>query len=340
MSRGSILILALWALCALTIFAVQLGTIVRQKLALMDRLDSRSRLYFIAEAGVQRAFAELREIDKKAAFNALNETWSSRIDAFKDIPVGDGTYNVTSSYDDKGQTVTRYGMTDEESKANLNSADVQVIARLLDMQGGMDSEEAQKLAYAVIDWRDEDSFFQHPQYGAEDENYKDLSMPYESKDAPFEVLEEMLLVKGMTQDIFDGIKPFITVYAESGNINTAPKEVLSAYGLTEDLAGRIVSFRKGPDLIEGTADDAVFLQAGEIVSRLSQAVSLTIGDVAALGTFIDAYAPGVTSTNFMVHSVARLDKNNREMEITAVIHRDGQVRYWREEYRTSTDDGK
>ena len=324
----------------LAVFAVNLGSIVRQKITLADRLNNRRQLFLIAEAGALRAFAELRKKDSTLNADALNDSWSSDEGMFKEVPLEQGAYSVEYQYKEDGGEKTRYGLLDEERKVNLNKADVEVMARLLQMTAGLGSEKSTELAFAIFDWRDADSFFQHPEYGAEDDDYREMRLPFESKDGAFERTEELLLVKGMTREIFDKIKNFITIYPESNiNINTASKETLLAYGLQENLADLILSFRKGQDSQEGTTDDQVFYQSADVVPKLSQAFNLGINDIDALSSFISKANPATTSDNFMVRSLGRLDKNKQELEIVAVINRKSQVRYWREEYRKSSHDG-
>jgi len=70
---------------------------------------------------------------------------------------------------------------------------------LLETCLSLDDKEAQEISAAIVDWRDGDSALSIPVGSAEDSDYHDLKEPYNCKDAPFQVLEEVLLVKGSTQ---------------------------------------------------------------------------------------------------------------------------------------------
>jgi len=87
-----------------------------------------------------------------------------------------------------------FRIVDEASKVNLNSADVDMLSAL----PGVTAE----LAASIVDWRDEDA--EISQGGAESEYYLLLEDPYYCKDAPFETVEEVLLVKDATLDILLG----------------------------------------------------------------------------------------------------------------------------------------
>jgi len=330
--QGSTLIIALWSLFLLTTFAIQLGVIVRQKLTLVHRLDNRDNRYLIAEAGVKQAIVQLRQEDDLFAADFLGERWSDRPGTFEKVPVGKGYFTVSYHHRDGEHSRVMYGLQDEEGKINLNKADVDVIIRLLEMAAGLTRWEAEELAYCIVDWRDKDSFFQHPQFGAEDSDYKAMRNSYESKDSDYEVIEELLLVNKMDQEVFDKLKHFVTIYGEGKvNINTASKEVLLALGLTDRAVEDILLFRKGGDMIAGTGDDDIFLQSTTIVPRLSQVFDLGLSDVSALSNLIAAGKFVTKSENFMIRSVSELNGLEGQTTIVAVADRMGQIKYWREE---------
>lgn len=87
-----------------------------------------------------------------------------------------------------------FGLVDEASKINLNTASVEMLEAL----PGMTSE----LAASIVDWRDEDS--ETTENGAEDEIYARLNPPRRAKNAPFETVEELRLVHGATVQILFG----------------------------------------------------------------------------------------------------------------------------------------
>lgn len=96
------------------------------------------------------------------------------------------------SSDASGQIT--YGIIDEASKINLNTA----TRTMLEALPGMTPE----LAAAIIDWRDTNSDVTPG--GAENETYARMSPPRLCKNAPFETVEELLMVNGMTEQILYG----------------------------------------------------------------------------------------------------------------------------------------
>ena len=331
--KGSTLILVLWSLSLLTIFALSLEFGVRQKLIMVGRLDDRDSLHFIAEAGIKRAILELRKDAK--------EPWNNNMGIFKEIEVGRGTFTVSYDYLNSLSRMSevKYGIIDEERKVNINKAGRKVIERLFKICG-IDEMKAQNLSASIVDWRDGDSELSIPFGSAEDRYYRNLSEPYEAKDADFEILDEIFLVREMTKEIFDKVKDFITVYGEGKiNINTAAPEVLLSLGLYERVVEKIVLFRCGQDLLEATADDNVFDSSSNVVAKLSQFCSLNTGEVANLSNLISAGKICTNSCNFMIKSIGKLNKKNVSNKIVCVFEHlidgsdeGGKIKYWREEF--------
>src|SRR5207237_2729069 len=95
-----------------------------------------------------------------------------------------------------------FGLVDEASKLNLNTATTNMLASLPNISA--------ELAAAIIDWRDADSTVS--QSGAESETYNRLQPAYNCKNAPFETVDELRLVYGATLSM---------LYGEDANLNGA-----------------------------------------------------------------------------------------------------------------------
>jgi len=328
-SRASILIVALWSLCLLSVFAVILNSQVRQSLVLASRLDQKARLRLIAQAGLDKAITEVKD-DSETGYDYLGEAWNNRPGAFQNIKVGDGEFDVAYSYPDpkSGSWITGFGCVDEESKININRADLKTLERLFMTVLSYDETQAQELAACILDWRDADGETSLPVGSAEYLYYSGLPFPYAPKNADFEVPEELLLVKGFSENVFEKIKDYVTIYGEGKvNINTANAVVLFALGLDEDLASKIIAYRAGKDKLTGTSDDNIFISAPAIVPMLSQEYSLSPSQVEQLS--LVAGSLGVSSNYFLAKVNARL--NNRYiLTASGVFKRNGKVLYWRE----------
>ena len=328
--KGSILIVALWSLCLLSAFAVILNYQVRQALVLAKRLEQRGKLRLIAEAGVAKGIQELIN-DPEKTFLSLEDAWSNNPGAFRNIQVGDGEFSLTYSYPNKksGLLETGYGCVEEESKININKAELGVLERLFKVVLSCEDSVAQKLAASILDWRDADSELSIPDGSAEYLYYSGLAFPYAAKNSEFEVIDELLLVKGFTDNVFEKIKDYVTIYGDGRvNINTAPEAVLYALGLDADTAGKIILYRAGKDEVRGTLDDNIFVSNSEISTKLIQAYPFS-DDIIEQLNGVAALFLTVNSNNFLIKSTAKLGAKN-SLSVSAIANRDGKILYWRE----------
>jgi general secretion pathway protein K len=323
--RSSILIIALWSVSLLTTLAVILGFEVRQQLVLVKRLEERESSRLVAEAGIIKASAILLP-DPEEKFQSLNQKWSNNPESFKDVVLGNARFSL-SFETDSGQI--RFGLVDEESKVNINKANSRVISRLLNLVG-LEEVEAQGLAESIVDWRDEDSALSGPG-GAEDSYYRMLPLSYEAKDAEFETIDELLLIKGVSENNFPKIRKYITIYGNGQiNVNTAGKLVLMALGLSENAAERIISYRKGKDALEATADDNAFENVSDIAVMVNEGGNLSQAEQAQINNLVSEGLVSVKSDNFTAKTRAFSGSSKFSREVTAVINRKGKILYWNE----------
>jgi general secretion pathway protein K len=318
-ARGSMLVLALWALSLLTVFSISLGFSVRQKASLLNRLATLDALYPVAYSGVELA-KSLVKADDNVDVDLRGDTWAQPVEG--DIS---GASLVLA-------TEGSPAVVDEERKLNLNNARIDIASRLFQRVSGLPKEQADELVYNVIDFMDSDSFYGHPQYGAENSYYDSLQKPYKCKDAEYEQLDELLLVKGMTQNTFAALKPYITVYGSGKvNMNTAGEEVLSALGFTPDAVKAILVLREGSDGRPGTSDDNFFMNAQQIASDIAAKTGtpLDVSQEVLLSGLVTEGRIGVSSTMFRVRSTASLEKSGASLSVEAVFDRKAQVVYQR-----------
>ncbi len=313
--KASILILTLWILSFLSVFAIGLSRNVSSQLNFASHLQDRLRMYYLACAGIERAIVELRA-DEEVAYDSLSEKWASR-EEFKEIPLGDGYINLD--------------IEDEAGKININKAPLSIVKAMLENAAEIEPDEAADIANAIIDWRDIDVFVSPG--GAEDDYYRQLEVPYPCRNGELQIIEEVLLVKGMTPLIFSKIADIITVYSEGKvNVNTAGEDVLHALGLGSGLAEQIVKFRLGSDEINGTDDDNIFRTPAEI----RNIGSLFTEESEEINRVISSNALTVKSNVFRISSSGIFKKGNRNLQnnIICVVQRfdetPSQMLYWHE----------
>ncbi len=137
-------------------------------------------------------------------------------------------------------------ISDESGKINVNKLTDESRASFVKFLTAYKLEEitAETIADSILDWLDADDM--HHLNGAEKDYYATLSEPYEPRNGPFESIEELTLVKGMTPQRFELLRDNLTIYGSGKiNINFASKEVLlSVPSITEEIAAAIIQVRK------------------------------------------------------------------------------------------------
>ena len=183
--RGAILITAMIVVFALAGMVIALCRSMRVETMVSANLAASVQASAIERAAEQYVLAMLA--DTTIDVRTLTE------DYFAAVPVGDGYFWILRpDYDDT--TLPAFGLVEESSKLNINSATLDQLLRLPTM--------TEDVAAAIIDWRDEDSNVSN--FGAETEYYQSLATPYTCKNAPFETVEELLLVRDVTRELLYG----------------------------------------------------------------------------------------------------------------------------------------
>jgi DNA uptake protein ComE-like DNA-binding protein len=91
----------------------------------------------------------------------------------------------------------------DEGKVDLNQAsEAQIREKLLQWLGEERLDEAEMLADAILDWKDPDDLTRTN--GAEADEYESIEVDYRPANGPFKLLTELLLVRGVTRELFWG----------------------------------------------------------------------------------------------------------------------------------------
>ncbi|MFQ5830312.1 MAG: general secretion pathway protein GspK [Candidatus Methylomirabilia bacterium] len=147
-----------------------------------------------------------------------------------------------------------YQIIDEEGKINVNRANQKLLTSLLrnlELPPGTNIDE---VVDAILDWVDSDQL--RRLNGAEDEYYLGLGIPYLPKNAPMVEPGELLLVKGITPELYGLLSQVLTVYGTGRvNVNTAPLAVLQTVFPNDALS--LMNQRRATPLLSAPAPGIV-----------------------------------------------------------------------------------
>jgi type II secretory pathway component PulK len=238
-----------FALIAVLLVMAMVG-VIGAEFAYSMRLEAASvRAYkdslvgaHLAEAAVEQAIREIAgdgvyvatDDDGVLTFYTRDRRPLKRLPREK-VPLGNGHFS--------------YRLTDEEARLNVNTATPDRVSRLFEALG-IDKIERDGIIASIQDWRDPNE--DHRLNGAESEDtYLKLPVPYRSKNANFDSVNELLQVKGVTPAMLAGVdgKPgladVVTVKTPGQvNINTAGPLVMRALNLSDAEYTEIVQSRR------------------------------------------------------------------------------------------------
>jgi len=193
MRRGVVLIAALLVLATLALLASGFVQASRVELRIGQRAWDQAVARETAWSGVHRVMADLAA--DATTWDGLADPWlGDTAGTYRELAVGDDAWVSCLRHDPDRPDDWSTGSEDENGRVNLNTAAPEVLVAL----PGMD----EALAAAIVDWRDADEDVT-PQ-GAETTDYLGLGTPYRPRNAPFETVEELLLVRGVTPALLWG----------------------------------------------------------------------------------------------------------------------------------------
>ena len=282
-SAGIALIIVMIAVAVFSALAAALAFSMKVETKLAQKSDNEQQLLWLGRSGVEYARWILSQEVSIAGqpYDSLNQIWAGGPGgpgetnsvlagiSLDNYPVGDGTVSLK--------------ITDLERKANINTASTAELQQALTLMG-VDADDISVVSDSIQDWRSPPA---PPRVaGAESDYYQSLTPPYNAKNAPIDDLSELLLIKGVTPEMYYGGSPsnspaaqhpklgfgttpgeapdypfglkdiFTPVSSGKININTADTNVLQMIpGVDINIANTIIQQRAGPDGEDGTGDD-------------------------------------------------------------------------------------
>ena len=262
-NEGVALILTLLFVVLLTVLVVEFAFEAQVEASYALNSGNEFQAELAARSAIYNGIAIL-ETDRLETELAVSEGGSS-------VPSDSrlSAWAVPGTFDPLNDAVMRTTITDEYSKINLNAliyydqggepvirGHIQA-ALIYFFQKRDESVNAEAIVDSLIDWMDEDEEVYND--GAETDFYQSAENPYPCKNGPMDSIDELLLVKGITPDLYFGrpdvepvqlpLSEYLTVHGDwLGRINpntvyvdydTSISEVLEAMkeGWTNPIDG-------------------------------------------------------------------------------------------------------
>jgi general secretion pathway protein K len=342
--KGIALVLILWVLALLSVIAGEFSYAMRTEVNITRNFKEESEAYYLALAGLNRAIGELvrnqvapqkkklledeakreKHEDETSSDGDTQEPARWRINvSIPPVPFGGGAFSV------------RIG--NEAGKVNINQANEAFLKMMLDAFD-LDDQQKSIIVDSILDWRDEDDL--HRTNGAENDFYQSLPSPYDCKNAPFDSVEELLLVRGVTPEIYyGGLNEMVSVSVDKRAIRRSTGDILrgrSGYVFSNKLCINAAS-EKMLGALPSMSDESVqqiieyrrekdFKSLGEVASVIGSDIFSAISPYIVLEE--NAYYT-ISSTGLI--SGSRVRKNIAAMvEISPTLKRGWRIVEWRE----------
>jgi len=245
--RGVALIIVILIISVIVALTLQFNIATRSEIDEAANLSDTIKLLSIAKSGFHGGEGLLMEDDNN--YDTLTEDWakSGLISQMSGSFFSDGAFDLA--------------IKDEAGKIPLNklvdgTAYNEVIRELLTRflsqpEFNLDEQDLHDIVDAIKDWIDADN--ETTGFGAENAYYQGLEVPYSCKNGPLSSIDELLMVKGMTKEIYygteekPGMQHYVTIHGDGKiNLNTAPPLVLRALDneITDDMVEDMDEYRK------------------------------------------------------------------------------------------------
>ncbi|WP_439105941.1 type II secretion system minor pseudopilin GspK [Congregibacter sp.] len=249
----------------------------------------------------------------------LNEIWAQQATPYA---LDEGGWMFGSLADLQGRfNLNTLGAPPSSDAATYTPAQ-QTFIRLLQALGTPELDEftAVAISDAVADWIDADD--QPRLNGAESAYYVSLQPSYRPGNRPMISASELLAISGMTSEIYQALRPFVTVWPQvpSGiNIHTAPLPVLRAVNV--DGALQPLSLSDGESLLQvredtGFASLDAFLQLGVFSGAQTTGIAALLTESSSY--FLLASRVEIADREQRLYSVLR--RQSREVDVLQRIN--------------------
>jgi general secretion pathway protein K len=254
-NRGMALLMTILIISLILIITLRFNTSMRSSLTNAANLQDAIALDNMAKSVFNSARAVLSVDAEESGFDTLHEDWANLAAAAQFFAVffdrGRGGMNIT---DHSGRLQVNSLLQKKEDAWIINEEQKKIWINLLSAEEfELAEDEALNIVEAIIDWIDEDD---EPLGfgGAESSYYQGLDSPYAPRNGPMEFIEELLLISGISNELYfgtneiPGLANLVTPHGTDGkiNINTADAFVLGALSdqIDQDMVDGMLTYRE------------------------------------------------------------------------------------------------
>lgn len=333
------MVIVMVSIFVLSMLAAGFAYSMKVETRLARNANNEAELEWLGRSGVEYArwiLIQQLAVPNENNYDGLNQVWaggpggigtsnSPLANVMKEVELGNGSFT--------------WKITDMESRININIANEQLLQQTL-LSLGLDASQLTPVMNSILDWIDPDDNTRIQ--GTESDFYQSQDPPYQAKNGPIDDLSEMMLINGVTPELYYGISStnyqpgaaqprlnrssnfgpmdiapypvgfvdlFTPISGGKVNINTASAAVLQCIpGVDRTVAEAIVAGREGED------DGSGLMGPYRSLQQVGRVPGIPLQLVRQLEPYCD-----VRSRTFKVEIDARI--NNYTRQFVAILGR-------------------
>lgn len=280
---GFALVAVLWLITLFSAVGLELGILARERRIAAANLIETVHADAAAAAGVEHARAlvePLALLEEQGVPASPDELMMAGRDLSDSMMVGAAAYRLT--------------LADAGAKLNINNAGEDELRRLLAALR-LDAGAADRVAQAILDWRDADDLSRAR--GAERADYEHDGANVLPRNAPFRHIDELRNVRGVTQAVYRTVAEHVTVVGSGRvNLNAAPRVVLlSQPGIGEEAADILLQERASGRPVRNLNELSALLSVAaraELVAETPRLLTRTTFDTREIEVMSEGWLAG------------------------------------------------
>lgn len=257
-NQGTALLAVLWLAAGLSAIALTIANTIRGETERSSTESDGLKAYYLAAGAIDRMllYLEMPSSSRQPGSQRRGglQQSGSVLDPSQAFALQDFTRLLPLDFP-TGVVVGE--LIPENSKLDVNTANPRDLLNLV-VALGQDPVRAEQTVAGILDWRGSSRGGSLTEF---DQYYLSLTPSFQARHASFEEIEELLLVRGVTPDLFygsytrdaqgqlvphAGLRDCLSVYGSTSgfDVNTVEPAVMQAIGIPADVAAAIYAMRK------------------------------------------------------------------------------------------------
>ena len=265
--RGLALLIVLMFIALLSVIVTEFCYETQVEASYATNQGSSLDAFLAAKSGIAQGISLLQQdfineqLDGMTPIDCRMDVWYSQPGQANVATLNNAQMRTTVS-DEYGKINLNALLNREQDPPVKNEQAIETLVQFFILRLDNDEERSRSVVDCIVDWLDYGDDDQQETDGAENEYYTGLAEnPFNCKNGPMDSIEELLLIKGITPEIYFG----------NPQAETAPLPLSEYLTVNGDWRGRVNINTAEPETIAAVLAGA---QGGDVFAALEQAMAM------------------------------------------------------------------